>query len=539
MMRVVLTLSALFVVAENVESAGLSDMLVTKPVAEHAPLLDHLPAITRNLRRRPQSQRLACVFVMCCESENSRAIVEALLEAAHFVKIPGFGRGVQRLLARPAADDALDLIAAQLDNANGGIRNAAVASLIARGDEAAARALVQALGAADCPARPQILAALPPEQAGQLAPTLIELLDNAELSEAAAAALERASCRRLGRDAAKWRQWWQENKGRPRADWLVAALSDGSRAEADAAAGELHRLGDAYAYVALLRRFCKAADRDGVAAVLQRVTKASYDEVLRPVRQRYCYDKTIADWLSRLSAKAQRLHVANDRIVDSVCQVLQRTPNMGNDRELSRLIQRVADLGRSAARRDLSARANSIGGHPMWIKGSRQRRYVEAYEDGQEALALYSAIGQSGGGRRHTLYFIGQLHRSCGDFKGARPWLAESLRISLDANDHHRIGGCLIELAMAYNWAGELKESIPFYERAFAFRFPQYVQMFYGLARAYAQTGEPDLAIERLREAVVAGMRLRLETIQKDPQFSAIKGDPRLREIFGKGKPAR
>lgn len=175
----------------------------------------------------------------------------------------------------------------------------------------------------------------------------------------------------------------------------------------------------------------------------------------------------------------------------------------------------------------------------MWIKGSRQRRYVEAYEDGQEALALYDAIGQVGGGRRHTLYFVGQLHRSCGDLRGARPWLVESLRISLDANDHHRIGGCLIELAMAYNWAGELKESIPFYERAFAFRFPQFVSQFHQLARAYAQTGAPDLAIERLREAVVAGTRLRLQDVQKDRRFAAIKDDPRLPGIFGKGQPAR
>nr|MBC8443240.1 hypothetical protein [PVC group bacterium] len=148
MTHAVVTLSALFAFTGNLASTRIGDVLVARFTGGPNPLRDRLPAAKARLKEKPESQPMACLFLMSCESGNSRSVVEELLEAAQFVKVPGIRRGIQRLLARPAADGALELIAAQLDSAEVEIRDAAVASLVTRGDEAAIRALLKALTAA-------------------------------------------------------------------------------------------------------------------------------------------------------------------------------------------------------------------------------------------------------------------------------------------------------------------------------------------------------------------------------------------------------
>ncbi len=75
-------------------------------------------------------------------------------------------------------------------------------------------------------------------------PLLLESLDGpGPVSEAAGGALELLTCRRFGRDAARWLAWWKEHGGQRRVDWLFAALGDGDREVRAAAAEKLREAG--------------------------------------------------------------------------------------------------------------------------------------------------------------------------------------------------------------------------------------------------------------------------------------------------------
>jgi MshEN domain len=82
---------------------------------------------------------------------------------------------------------------------------------------------------------------------GDAIPLLVQALDagSAETARAAAAALEAITLQRLGADAQAWVAWWKENRGRRRADWLLAALTSEDRETRAAAAAELTQIAPA------------------------------------------------------------------------------------------------------------------------------------------------------------------------------------------------------------------------------------------------------------------------------------------------------
>jgi len=72
-------------------------------------------------------------------------------------------------------------------------------------------------------------------------PLLIQVLETSEpeTANAAADALAAITLQRLGPDARKWLNWWKENRGRGRAEWLFSGLTNADRETRVAASVEL------------------------------------------------------------------------------------------------------------------------------------------------------------------------------------------------------------------------------------------------------------------------------------------------------------
>jgi hypothetical protein len=60
-----------------------------------------------------------------------------------------------------------------------------------------------------------------------------------ETARASADALAGITLQRLGPDARKWLNWWKENRGRGRAEWLFSGLTSAERETRVAASVEL------------------------------------------------------------------------------------------------------------------------------------------------------------------------------------------------------------------------------------------------------------------------------------------------------------
>jgi HEAT repeat protein len=72
-------------------------------------------------------------------------------------------------------------------------------------------------------------------------PLLIQVLEASEpeTARASADALAEITLQRLGPDARKWLNWWKENRGRGRAEWLFSGLTSADRDTRVAASVEL------------------------------------------------------------------------------------------------------------------------------------------------------------------------------------------------------------------------------------------------------------------------------------------------------------
>jgi hypothetical protein len=72
-------------------------------------------------------------------------------------------------------------------------------------------------------------------------PLLIQVLEASEpeTARASADALAAITLQRLGPDARKWLNWWKENRGRGRAEWLFSGLTSPDRETRVAASVEL------------------------------------------------------------------------------------------------------------------------------------------------------------------------------------------------------------------------------------------------------------------------------------------------------------
>jgi hypothetical protein len=72
-------------------------------------------------------------------------------------------------------------------------------------------------------------------------PLLIQVLETSEpeTARASADALAAITLQRLGPDARKWLNWWKENRGRGRAEWLFSGLTSPDRETRVAASVEL------------------------------------------------------------------------------------------------------------------------------------------------------------------------------------------------------------------------------------------------------------------------------------------------------------
>jgi HEAT repeat protein len=72
-------------------------------------------------------------------------------------------------------------------------------------------------------------------------PLLIQVLETSDPGTAAASAdaLSAITLQRLGPDARRWLDWWKQNRGRGRAEWLLSGLTSPDRETRVAAAGEL------------------------------------------------------------------------------------------------------------------------------------------------------------------------------------------------------------------------------------------------------------------------------------------------------------
>jgi hypothetical protein len=72
-------------------------------------------------------------------------------------------------------------------------------------------------------------------------PLLIQVLETSEpeTARASADALAGITLQRLGPDARKWLNWWKENRGRGRAEWLFSGLTSPDRETRVAASVEL------------------------------------------------------------------------------------------------------------------------------------------------------------------------------------------------------------------------------------------------------------------------------------------------------------
>jgi len=143
----------------------------------------------------------------------------------------------------------------------------------------------------------------------------------------------------------------------------------------------------------------------------------------------------------------------NDRQSARVIQALQE-----GDRALGRSSLRVAakahtaaltdayELGRADAAKAFADRANKIGGFPMYQK-FRKGQYDDEIKDGYEALIYFREIGQKGGQRMNTLYFLAQALRvrERGSER-ALEMMRDSALLAIEANNDHRIGGAFYEM---------------------------------------------------------------------------------------------
>jgi hypothetical protein len=75
-------------------------------------------------------------------------------------------------------------------------------------------------------------------------PVLIQVLETTDAvgAKAAADALARITMKRLGTGARQWLQWWKENRGKGRAEWVFSALTSADREVRLAAASELREV---------------------------------------------------------------------------------------------------------------------------------------------------------------------------------------------------------------------------------------------------------------------------------------------------------
>jgi hypothetical protein len=147
--------------------------------------------------------------------------------------------------ARPAEPPSLTALADRALDADVQVAVAACEALAGRRRESAIRAanekLRRALLSGISAKATKAARALGAIRDVEAIPLLIQVLETSEpeTARASADALAAITLQRLGTDARKWLNWWKQNRGRGRAEWLFSGLTSADRETRVAASVEL------------------------------------------------------------------------------------------------------------------------------------------------------------------------------------------------------------------------------------------------------------------------------------------------------------